>query len=137
MTSSTADPTPAEEAPVASRATRQDRQVSLPSGAQVAEFLRTVRERIGAVAGLVCTIAAVVLLLGAVLVVVGANEDNALVTFVLQAADAADLGVFSRTDGIKQFTGEGAAMQNAIVNWGLGAAAWLVAGRLLRRLLAP
>ena len=84
---------------------------------------------------LVCLVAATSLLLGAVLVLVGANPDNALVAFVLRAADWADLGVFSRIGGIKQFTGEGAAVRNAVVNWGVGAVAWLVVGRFARRLL--
>ena len=80
-------------------------------------------------------VAAISLLLGALLLVVGANQDNALVSFVLKAADWADLGVFSRVGGIKQFTGEGAAVRNAAVNWGIGAVAWLVVGRFARRLL--
>jgi hypothetical protein len=84
---------------------------------------------------LACLAAAISLLLGALLVTVGANQDNALVAFVLQAADRADLGVFSRIGGIKEFTGEGAAVRNAVVNWGIGAVAWLVVGRLASRLL--
>ena len=62
------------------------------------------------------------------LVVLEANTRNALVEAVLRAADWADLGVFSRTAGVKQFTGDGAAVKNAITNWGLGAVAWLVVG---------
>ena len=77
------------------------------------------------------------LLLGAVLVVLEANTRNALVEAVLRAADWADLGVFSRTAGVKQFTGDGAAVKNAITNWGLGAVAWLVVGRVARRILTP
>ena len=41
--------------------------------------------------------------------------------FVLDGADAVDLGVFSREDGIKQFTGSNAETKNALFNWGLGA----------------
>ena len=56
---------------------------------------------------------------------------------MLRAADAVDLGVFSREDGIKQFKGQGAEVKNALVNWGLGAVAWLVIGRLLDRIIKP
>ena len=84
-----------------------------------------------------CLLAATALLLGAVLVVLEANTRNALVEAVLRAADWADLGVFSRTAGVKQFTGDGAVVKNAITNWGLGAVAWLVVGRVARRILTP
>ena len=45
--------------------------------------------------------------------------------------------VFSRQDGIKQFRGEGAEVKNALFNWGLAAIAWLVAGRVLYRVIKP
>ena len=40
---------------------------------------------------------------------------------MLDGADAVDLGVFSRDDGIKEFTGSNAETKNALFNWGLGA----------------
>lgn len=108
------------------------RAVSL-TGAGVAR-LRTL---LGQLVWFACLIAATALLLGAVLVVLEANTRNALVEAVLRAADWADLGVFSRTAGVKQFTGDGAVVKNALTNWGLGAVAWLVVGRLGRRILTP
>ena len=45
--------------------------------------------------------------------------------------------MFSRQDGIKQFRGEGAEVKNALFNWGLAAIAWLVAGRVLYRVIKP
>jgi hypothetical protein len=84
-----------------------------------------------------CLLAALALVVGVLLVVLEANTRNALVQTVLRAADWADLGVFSRTAGVKQFRGGGAAVKNAIVNWGLGALAWLVVGRVARRILSP
>lgn len=84
-----------------------------------------------------CLLAATALLLGAVLVVLEANTRNALVEAVLRAADWADVGVFSRDAGVKQFTGDGAVVKNTVVNWGLGAVAWLVVGRVARRILTP
>jgi hypothetical protein len=86
---------------------------------------------------LVCALCALVLAVGALLVALDANRSNALVDAVLEAADYVDLGVFSRSDGIKQFRGEGADVKNALFNWGLGAIAWLVAGRILERIVKP
>jgi hypothetical protein len=66
-----------------------------------------------------------------------ANSQNALVRLVLDGADAVDLGVFSRANGIKEFTGEDAEVKNALLNWGLGAVAYLVVGRILDRVIRP
>jgi hypothetical protein len=74
---------------------------------------------------------------GALLVALGANEDNPLVAFVLDGADAVDLGVFSPDNGIKEFTGEDAATKNALFNWGIGAVAYLVVGRIVDRIVRP
>ncbi|WP_210650710.1 hypothetical protein [Nocardioides sp. SYSU D00065] len=86
---------------------------------------------------LACALAALLLAVGALLIALDANRDNALVAFVLDAADVADLGVFSRVDGIKQFRGQGADVKNALFNWGIGAVAWLVVGRVLDRIVKP
>lgn len=96
-----------------------------------------VRAALAHVVWLACATCATVLAVGALLVALGANRDNALVDAVLRAADSVDLGVFSREDGIKQFSGQGAQVKNALVNWGLGALAWLLVGRLLDRILRP
>jgi hypothetical protein len=85
----------------------------------------------------VCSVAALVLALGALFVAFQANTDNALVRFVLDLADDLDLGVFDRDDGIKQWTGENAQTKNALFNWGLGALVWLIAGRVLERVIRP
>ena len=129
----------AEMAEVAPRARRTP---DVRAGARRAATLtgagiRRVRTLLGEIVWFACLIAATALLLGAVLVVLDANTRNALVAAVLRAADWADLGVFSRTAGIKQFTGDGAVVKNTITNWGLGAVAWLVVGRVARRILTP
>lgn len=105
--------------------------------ASVAGAVTVVRARVAQVVWLVCVLAALALALGALLVALEADNDNALVSFVLNAADSVDLGVFSRDDGITQFTGEGSGVKNALVNWGIGAIAWLVVGRVLDRLVRP
>jgi len=81
--------------------------------------------------------AAMFLAVGALLITLDANQDNALVKFVLEGADRVDLGIFSRDNGIKQFTGPDADTKNALFNWGLGAAAWLLVGRILERMIRP
>ena len=129
----------AEMAEVAPRARRSP---DVRAGARRAATLtgagiRRVRTLLGEIVWFVCLLAATALLLGAVLVVLDANTSNALVAAVLRAADWADLDVFSRTAGVKQFTGDGAVVKNTITNWGLGAVAWLVVGRVARRILTP
>lgn len=84
-----------------------------------------------------CVLAALVLAVGALLVAVRANEVNALVKAVMRLADTVDLGVFDRAHGIKQFGGSDPATKDALFNWGLGALAWLIVGRLIDRLLRP
>jgi hypothetical protein len=86
---------------------------------------------------LVCVVAALFLAVGALLIALGANQDNPLVKFVLAGADLVDLGVFSRTEGIKEFSGPDAGTKNALFNWGLGAIVWLVVGRIADRIVRP
>jgi len=97
--------------------------------------LRETMARILRVAFLVCS---VVLALGAFLVAARDNvsQDNELVKFVLNFADAID-GPFSRKNGIFQFHGENGATKDAVVNWGIAAIVYLAIGRYLQRLLAP
>ena len=103
----------------------------------VAGAVSLVRARLAQVIWLVCVLAALILAVGALLVALKANKDNDLVSFVLSAADRVDLGVFSREDGIKQFTGDNAGVKNALFNWGIGAIVWLIVGRILDRLIRP
>jgi len=84
-----------------------------------------------------CVLAALVLAVGALLVALKANEGNALVKAVMHVAGVVDLGVFDRVNGIKQFGGSDAATKDALFNWGLGALAWLIVGRLIDRVLRP
>ena len=84
---------------------------------------------------IVSALSALLLAMGALLIALEANRANDAVHFILRAADFVDLDVFSRSDGIKQFRGEGADTKNALFNWGLGAIAWLVVGRLVSKLI--
>lgn len=96
-----------------------------------------IRVRVAQLLWLVCALAALLLAVGALLIALDANRQNDLVDLVLRGADVVDLGVFSRQDGIKQFRGQGAEVKNALFNWGLGAIAWLVVGRILDRIVKP
>ncbi len=114
---------------------KSDTKAEAPSsGSKAVNRLRRV---LGQVVWLVFLLAALFLAVGALLVALGANEDNDLVRFVLDGADLVDLGVFSRDNGVMKFTGDSADTKNALFNWGLGAVAWLVVGRILDRIIRP
>jgi hypothetical protein len=97
-----------------------------------------IRETIAKVLRIVFLVCSVVLALGAFLVAARDNvsQDNALVKFVLDVADAID-GPFSRSNGIFEFHGQNAETKDAVVNWGIAAIVYLAIGRYLQRLLAP
>jgi hypothetical protein len=99
--------------------------------------LTAIRTRIAQVVWLLFVLCALVLAVGALLVALDANVDNPLVEFVLDGADAVDLGVFSRENGIKEFAGDNAHTKNALFNWGIGAIAYLVVGRIVDRVVRP
>lgn len=96
-----------------------------------------IRVRVAQVVWLVFVVCALFLAVGALLVALDANKDNSLVDFVLAGAGNVDLGVFSRTNGIKDFGGDNAEVKNALFNWGIGAVAYLIVGRILDRLIRP
>ena len=102
-----------------------------------ARTMTRVRVVVAQVVWLLFLVAALFLAVGALLIAVDANQDNALVKFVLEGADRVDLGIFSKDNGIKQFSGPNAETKNALFNWGLGAVVWLVVGRLLERVIRP
>ena len=96
-----------------------------------------VRLRIAQVVWLLCVLAALILASGALLIALDANTNNDLVKFVIDTADKLDLGVFDRENGIKDFTGKNAATKEALLNLGLAAIGWLIAGRILDRIIRP
>lgn len=102
-----------------------------------AQTVTRVRVVLAQVIWLLFLAAAMFLAVGALLIALDANRDNDLVSFVLHGADRVDLGIFSRDNGIKEFGGADAETKNALFNWGLGAAAWLVVGRILDRVVRP
>lgn len=107
------------------------------AAAVVGDGINRVRTLIARIIWAVAVVMALVLALGALMITWDANRQNEAVTFVLDAADAVDLGIFSRTDGIKEFTRSNADVKNALFNWGLGAVAWLVIGKVLDKIVRP
>jgi len=98
-----------------------------------------IRLRLAQVVWLVCVVAALFLAVGALLIALGdsVNRSNDLVQFVLDTADKLDLGVFDLDDGVFSFHGKNAETKDALLNWGLAAVAWLIAGRILDRIIRP
>ncbi|GAA4694742.1 hypothetical protein GCM10023349_07370 [Nocardioides conyzicola] len=95
------------------------------------------RIRLAQLIWLAAVVCALFLAVGALLIALDANDKNVLVGFVLDVADVVDLDVFSRDNGIFTFDGADAATKSALANWGLGAVAYLVVGRILERLVRP
>lgn len=96
-----------------------------------------VRVRLAQAVWAIFVVCALFLAIGALLIALDANEKNSLVDFVLRGADAVDLDIFSRKNGIKDFGGSNAEVKNALFNWGLGAVAYLIVGRILDRVIRP
>jgi hypothetical protein len=107
------------------------------AAAAVGDGANRVRTLLARIVWAVAVVLALVLALGALLITLDANRQNEAVRFILDAANAVDLGIFSRTDGIKEFTGSNAGVKNALFNWGLGAVAWLVIGKVLDKIIRP
>ncbi|MFT4082095.1 MAG: hypothetical protein QM638_05875 [Nocardioides sp.] len=128
-------PTAAQSAPAQQKSEKAARRSR--GRIEVGRTVRTIRTYLGRLVWLVCLLAALVLAVGALLIALGANQDNGLVKEVLKLADVADLGVFSRDNGIKQFSPPDAATKNALFNWGIGALCWLIGGRILDRIIRP
>ena len=84
------------------------------------------------------TLVAAFLVLAAILVAVrdNINADNPLVKLVINIAETFD-GPLSRTDGILQFDGKHKVTQDALFNWGIAAALWLVVGRIVGKIIRP
>ena len=96
-----------------------------------------VRTRVAQVVWLFFVVGAVFLAVGALCVALDFNPKNPLVEFFIDGANFFDLGIFSRKDGIKQFDGSNADVKNALFNWGLGAIAYLIVGKILDRIIRP
>ncbi len=98
---------------------------------------RHLRVQVARVVGLVFLVLALVLALAALFIALEANPDNSFVSFVLNFADAVDLGIFDLDSPIKEFGGKNGPTKEALLNYGLGAVVYLVVGRILERVIRP
>lgn len=92
--------------------------------------VRKLRDLVATAVLTVAVLAALVLALGAVLVGLKANVNNPIVSGVLDLANRLDgpfADVFTFTSVIKQ----------TLVNWGIAAAVYLIAGRIVERVIRP
>ncbi len=121
------------DAPVTEKKQRKDRQ----TGKKVVAGANAVRSRIASVVWLVAVVCALFLAVGALLVALNANQDNAVVQFVLNGADKLDLGVFSRDNGIFSPKNDPHGTKSALINWGIAAIAYLIVGKVLDRIIRP
>jgi len=101
------------------------------------EVVAKARSRVAQIVWLLFVVAALFLAVGALCVALGANKGNGAVKFILDGAKFFDLGIFSRSNGIKTFGGDNAAIKNALFNWGIAAVLYLVIGRIVERIIRP
>lgn len=107
------------------------------TGEKVKGATSTLRSKLASLVWLVAVVCALFLAVGALLVALKANQDNAIVKFVLDAADTLDLDLFSRDEGIFTFEKDRDAVKSTLVNWGLAALGYLIVGKVLDRIIRP
>lgn len=104
-------------------------------GAKVGTDL--IRSRIASVVWLVAVVCAAILALAAVLIALDpANEQNSVVQWLTGTADVLAGPAGGADGGIFDF-GRNEEAKNALANWGVAALFYLVAGRLLDRVIRP
>jgi hypothetical protein len=106
---------------------RKDRQ----TGRKLLAGFNALRTRIATVVWLIAVVCALFLAVGALLVALKMNGANPIVGFVKDGAHVLDLGTF------KAFDGKNALVKDRLTNWGIAAVIYLLAGKLLDRLIRP
>lgn len=119
------------------RTTGRRGRTSSGGAARAKAGANAVRSKLASVIWLVAVVCALFLAVGALLIALKANEDNSIVSFILDGAETLD-GPFSLTDGIFTFAGaEDARVKSALTNWGIAAVVYLVIGKILDRVIRP
>jgi hypothetical protein len=120
--------------------TAQDRRGRRAAGTGPSKLktgTNAVRSKVATVVWLVAVVCALFLAVGALLIALKANEDNAVVAFIISGAEALD-GPFSLTDGIFTFPeDQDGRVKSALTNWGIAAVVYLVIGKILDRIIRP
>ena len=96
-----------------------------------------VRNVLATVIWLVAVVAAATLAIGALLIVLDFNRQNGVVEFITDAADNLNfLGTLKEfQEGGKK--GGVDVTKTVLVNWGICAVVWIVAGKVIERLVRP
>ncbi len=112
---------------------KPDKESGRGIGTQVSDGVTAVRNRIASVVWLIAVLCAVVLAVGALLTALGdnTNDGNPIVAFIHDTARTLD-GPFG---SIFSFDGKDGRTKEILVNWGLAALTYLVAGRILDRII--
>ncbi len=95
------------------------------------------RDTIARTVWIVCMTLALVLAAAAFSYALEANEDNGLVKLVRDLANTFDLGFFDLDNPVKAFEDPNGAVKTALFNYGIACVVYLVAGRILERLIRP
>jgi HAMP domain-containing protein len=99
-----------------------------------------VRSTVARVVWLVCLALAMILAVAAFSYALEFEGSNPLVRLVRDLADTFDLGVFDLDNPIKSFNDDDASVaqtKTALTNYGIGAVAYIVVGRVLERIIRP
>lgn len=90
-----------------------------------------VRAKLASSVWLLAVVCALFLAVGALLVALRMNPDNSLVAFVRDGAELLDFG------SLKEFEGKNAEVKEHLVDWGVAALIYLVAGKVIDRIVRP
>lgn len=99
-----------------------------------------VRSGIAHAVWVLAVIAAVILAVGALLIALDFNRSNGFVKFLTDTADNINvLGVLKdfQPDGKGEKAKHAAEVKRVLVNWGICAVVYLIAGKVLERLIRP
>jgi hypothetical protein len=101
--------------------------------------VRAVRSGVAAAVWLLAVVAALILAAGALVIALDFNPRNEVVSFLTDTADRLNvLGDLKTFEGGRSADSKhDALVQTVLVNWGIAAVAYLVAGKVLDRLIRP
>jgi len=122
---------PKQEKAVTTEQKSKQRMSGRDAGRAVVAGANAVRSRIASLVWLVAVVCALFLAVGALLIALDMNQANPIVGFICDTARKLDFGSF------KDFTGKNAHVKSVLTNWGIAAVIYLVAGKVLDRVIRP
>jgi hypothetical protein len=115
------------------RAEPEKTEKKAPAGSTV----NKVRGYVATAVWVLAVLAAVILAVGALMVTLDFNKDNAIVDFFVTTANNLDFGIFKDFKPGKGESAHDAEVKRVLVNWGIAAIIYLVAGKILERIIRP